>query len=58
MRRSSAEDGFSPAACEIGFGVVHRARQDVQVVVQLVERRLRDHQLAFAELELARSLAR
>ncbi len=51
MRRRSTEDGLLAECREIGFGVDHRARQDVQVVVQLVERRLRDHQLALAELQ-------
>ena len=44
----------SPAGGQIALDVVHRARQDVQLVVQLVERRLRDHQLAVAQLQLAR----
>src|SRR5690606_175261 len=38
--------------------VVHRAREDVELVVQLVERRLRDDELALAEVELACPLPR
>ena len=42
---------------QIPLGVVHRACQCVQVIVQLVERPSGDHQLPFAERQLAGSLA-
>ena len=41
---------------QIVVGVLHRARQDVQLVVQLVECRSGDHQLALAQVELAGAL--
>jgi hypothetical protein len=43
---------------EVAIGVVDRARQHVEVVVQAVELVARDHQLVFAQLQLARPLAR
>ena len=42
---------------QIALGVVHRASQRVQVVVQLVECLAGDHQLPFAERQLTGPLA-
>ena len=46
-----------PERVEVALDVVDRAREDVELVVQLVEARLRDDQLALAELELVGPLA-
>jgi glyoxylase I family protein len=43
---------------QVGLGVLHRAREDVEAVVKLIERRPRHHQLPFAELELTSPLPR
>jgi hypothetical protein len=43
---------------EVRFGVGYRTCQDVDLIVQLVERRTGDHQLAVTQFELACSLPR
>ena len=58
IRRSSPRRRRRRRRREIVVGVLHRARQDVELIVQLVERRSGDHQLAVAELELVGPLAR
>jgi len=47
---------FGAGGRDVSLGVVDRAGQDVKLVVQVVERRLRDHELAFAQFEFTRSL--
>lgn len=42
---------------QIALDVVDRTRQDIQIVMQLVERRLGDHQLAVTQLEFPRPLS-
>ncbi len=54
---SSRTVGLAPAAAQIAIGVVDRAGEDVQVVVQRVELGAGDHQLPLAELQLRRPLA-
>ena len=57
IRRSSRGRRRAVDGGEIVVGVLHRARQDVQLIVQLVECRSGDHQLAVAQLELVGALA-
>ena len=49
--------GSSAPSGEITFGVLDRAGQDVQLVVEVVEFRLGDDQLGLAELQFAGALA-
>ena len=60
MRRSSVTRGSGRGELggEVVVGVVHRARQHVELVVQLVEARLGDDELALAQRQLLGALAR
>ena len=57
-RRSSSRDGDAAGGRQVALDVLHRARQHVQLVVEVVERRLRHHELALAERQLPGPLAR